>query len=112
MPPINDPLQLEVYDDLTGGIGDDDITEGEPLPDDDHDADFTIGCLFGNRCLCADSMHYTVDCYTVEIAEEFNRVMRQGVNVCLTATPGLYEGPFRKSECGTLSEQQSNESWV
>lgn len=75
MPAINDQLQLEVYDDLTGGNGDDDVTEGETLHDDDHGADFTIGCRFGDRCLCADPMHYTADCYTVESAEEFDRVM-------------------------------------
>jgi hypothetical protein len=86
MPPINDQLQLEVYDDLTGGNGDDDITEGEALHDD-HDADFTIGCVFGDRCLRADPMHYTADCYTVEIAEEFDRVMREEANACLTSTP-------------------------
>lgn len=93
MPPINDQLQLEVYDHLTGGNGDDVIIEGEALYDD-HDADFTIGCVFGDRCLCADPMHYTADCYTVEIAEEFDRVMREEANACLTST------------------QQSNKSWV
>lgn len=87
MPPINDQLQLEVSDDLTGGNGDDDITEGEAVHDDDHDADFTIGCLFGDRCLCADPMHYTADCYTVEIAEDFDRLMREEANACLTSTP-------------------------
>jgi hypothetical protein len=46
-----------------------------------------IGCLFGDRCLCADSMHYTADCYTVEIAEEFDRLMREEANACLTSTP-------------------------
>ena len=111
MPPINVQLQLEVYDDLTGWNGDDDIPGGKALHDDDHEADFTIGCLFGNRCLCADPMHYTTDCYTVEVAEEFNRVMRQEANACLTSTPGLYDGPF-KSECGIVFEQESNESWV
>lgn len=87
MPPINAQLQLEVYNDPIGGKGDDDITEGEALHDDDHDADFTIGCLFGARCLCADPMHYTVDCYTGESAEEFDRVMREEANACLTSPP-------------------------
>jgi hypothetical protein len=87
MPPINDQLQLEVYGDLTGGNGDYAIAEGEALHDDDHDADFMIGCLFGARCLCADPMHYTADCYTVEIADEFDRVMREEANACLTSTP-------------------------
>jgi hypothetical protein len=87
MPPINDQVQLEVSNDLIRGNGDDDITDGEALHDDDHDADFTIGCLFGDRCLCTDPMHYTADCYTIESAEEFHRVMREEANACLTSTP-------------------------
>ena len=87
MPPINDQLQLEISDDLTGGNGDNNVIEGEALHDDDHDADFTIGCLFEARCLCADPMHYTADCYTVETAEEFDRVLREEANACLTSTP-------------------------
>lgn len=67
----------DLTQDDSSDLGEEDRAHWDCLPDDpiNHEHTLVVGCLLPATCLADDTIHYTCECYTAEMADAYDEAM-------------------------------------
>ncbi len=80
--------------DDSSDLGEEDRAHWDCLPDDpiNHEHTLVVGCLLPATCLAGDTIHYTCECYTAEMADAYDEAM-QHANDAMTPRESSHDAP-------------------